>query len=332
MCFLSVIIPVYNVEEYIEQCILSVVNQTFKNFELILVNDGSQDNSIKLAENILKDYENTYLFHQVNQGQSVARNFGLSKAQGEYIIFIDSDDFLFEEDAFEVVAKNIIKNNFPDLIIHEETRFYNNGVEHNENNVEKTKEIRTGNFTDDLRLLIYNELFVASPWDKVIKREVLVKNGIIFPEGLQSEDMIWSSDLIPFISSYSCLDYSFYAYRKNVSDSITKSIDEKHLMDIIFMLDQIIKNNIPSQNNIYEAFWAEYFVFLLMNSDCIKINKKKFWKFLEENKFLIKKGYSKNVDKVYKFYKIFGLRLTSKLLIMFRMINNFNRKYQFIHE
>ncbi len=332
MYLFSVIVPVYNVEKYIEQCVLSIVNQKFQEFELILINDGTEDSSIKIAERLLENNDKAIILHQKNQGQSVARNLGLKQARGKYIIFVDSDDFIINNSVFSLLAKYIEKNNFPDLILHEETRFFGNGKIHYENNIKKTGLIRTGNFKGDLRKLIFNELFVASPWDKVIKRDILLDNNINFPIGLKSEDMIWTSDLIPFIKTYDCLDFSFYMYRKNIANSITKSVDEKHLKDVISMLKIVLKKNIPSENKIYEAFWAEHYTFLLMNADSIKGNKRCFWMFMEKNQFLLRKGYTKNVDRVYNSYKLFGLRITSKLLIFFRKLNNFNRKYQIVNE
>ena len=332
MYLFSVIVPVYNVEKYIEQCVLSIVNQTFQEFELILINDGTEDSSIKIAERLLENNDKSIILHQKNKGQSAARNLGLIRAKGKYIIFVDSDDFIINNGVFSLLAKYIENNNFPDLILHEETRFFGNGKKHYENNTKKINSSRTGNFKDDLRELIFNELFVASPWDKVIKKDVLLDNNINFPICLKSEDMIWTSDLIPFIKTYNCLDFSFYMYRKNISNSITKSVDEQHLKDVISMLKTVLKNNIPSENKIYEAFWAEHYTFLLMNADSIKESKRCFWIFMEENKFILRKGYTKNVDKVYKSYKLFGLRITSKLLIIFRKLNNFNRKYQFVNE
>ncbi|WP_282629579.1 glycosyltransferase family 2 protein [Empedobacter sedimenti] len=332
MCFLSIIVPVYNVEKYIEKCILSIIDQSFQDFELILVNDGSKDNSIQIAEKLLINREQVGILHQENKGQSVARNLGLQKAKGKYIFFIDSDDFLLSNDDLKLLVKHIENNNFPDLVLHEETRIYNNEVIHYENNINDTKSIRSGDFIKDLRVLIFNELFVASPWDKIIKREILLNNQLFFPEGLKSEDMIWTSNLIPFICNYSCFERSIYGYRKNVSDSITKSINEQHLMDIVFMLKGVLVKQIPSNDHVYEAFWAEHYVFLLMNSDCIKLNKNEFWEFIKENKFLIQKDYTKNVNKVYKFKEIVGFKITTKLLVLFRIVNNFNRKHQLIHE
>ena len=91
---ISVIIPVYNVENYIEKCLNSIVNQTYNNLEIIIIDDGSTDNSIAIAEKIAENDKRIRIISQVNQGVSSARNLGLDNASGEYILFIDSDDWL----------------------------------------------------------------------------------------------------------------------------------------------------------------------------------------------------------------------------------------------
>ena len=106
---ISLIIPVYNVQEYIEKALQSVVNQTFKDFEVIIVNDGSKDQSVEIVKKFIRKYDNFRLINQENQGLSGARNTGLKEAKGEYIAFIDSDDFIennFLEELYNLAVDN----------------------------------------------------------------------------------------------------------------------------------------------------------------------------------------------------------------------------------
>ena len=105
---ISIIIPVYNVSSFIEKCIKSLVDQSFGNFECLIVNDGTKDNSIELIESIIKADKRFKIFHQKNQGQGMARNLGLKHAQGNYICFIDADDFV-EPNYLEVMYREIEK-------------------------------------------------------------------------------------------------------------------------------------------------------------------------------------------------------------------------------
>ena len=112
-CLVSIVIPVYNVEKYIEKCLLSVINQTYKNLEIIIVNDGTKDNSLKICEKIKQMDERVKIINQKNGGLSCARNTGIDNANGEYICFVDSDDFL--ENDFVEVLLNFAKEKNVDI-------------------------------------------------------------------------------------------------------------------------------------------------------------------------------------------------------------------------
>lgn len=117
----SIIVPIYNAEKYLEECIDSVINQTFKAFELILVNDGSNDNSAKVIDEYSNKYPFIKVIHKLNGGQFSARTSGIELAQGEYIIFLDSDDCLRKE-SLEILNQYIILHSMPDIIFHEASR------------------------------------------------------------------------------------------------------------------------------------------------------------------------------------------------------------------
>ena len=106
----SVIVPVYNVEEYLQRCVESILNQNYKNLEILLINDGSSDQSGILCESLKSKNERIKVFHHANGGMSVARNTGLSQAKGEYISFVDSDDWIESDMIFTMVQFAIINN------------------------------------------------------------------------------------------------------------------------------------------------------------------------------------------------------------------------------
>ena len=104
---ISVIIPIYNTEEYLEKCVISIINQTYKNIEIILINDGSTSmNCINICQNFEKVYNNVRFYNKNNDGVSETRNFGIEKANGKYLLFIDSDDWI-EKDTIEILYENI---------------------------------------------------------------------------------------------------------------------------------------------------------------------------------------------------------------------------------
>lgn len=127
MIKVSVIVPVYNVERYLEKCLNSLVNQTLKAIEIIVVNDGSPDNSQKIIDKYSKKYQNIKAFIKENGGLSDARNYGLTKAKGEYVSFVDSDDYI-ENNALEIMYNTAKKSNL-DIVVCDTINLYENGTQ-----------------------------------------------------------------------------------------------------------------------------------------------------------------------------------------------------------
>ena len=191
---ISIIVPVYNAEKTIKKCIDSILAQTYRNFELILINDGSRDSSL----NILKEYENTderiVVISQENSGVSVARNKGIDSAKGDYIIFVDSDDYI-RENALEVLKGEIEKNSKLDMVIsgfcmikNNEEKFYSNLLENK-------------NF-NNLDFLLNEKLFnfISTPWGKIYKAKIIKDNNIRFNEALSlGEDTIFVLEYLKYI-------------------------------------------------------------------------------------------------------------------------------------
>lgn len=166
---LSFIVPVYNVETYLEKCLESFINQSEQNFEVIAVNDGSLDNSLKILEEYQKKMPNLRIISQKNKGLSGARNTGLKNAKGEYIAFVDSDDYI-DRNYCKIIHKTIQKN--PSLSL----------IEFNTCNVEDEVKIYTDIFDTSEGLITS-----ISAWSKVYKKELW--DSLLFPEGILYEDL-----------------------------------------------------------------------------------------------------------------------------------------------
>lgn len=171
----SIIIPVYNVEKYLKKCLESVYNQTYKNYEVIVVNDGTKDNSM----DIVKNYP-AKVINQKNQGLSVARNNGVEKASGEYILFLDSDDYI-EKGLLKEINKSL--NNNPDIVRFQIKEVFEDG---------KKTEYNERPFTDktgqEAFQLITKYHFVENAWCYAIRREYYLKNNFKFKENTFHED------------------------------------------------------------------------------------------------------------------------------------------------
>ena len=233
----SIVIPVYNVAPYLHECVDSVLAQEFTDYEIILVDDGSTDNSPSICDEYAEKYSQIKVIHKANGGLSDARNFGIKKAQGDYLMFLDSDDFWNGRNVL-LDLHNIIKENNPDLIIHELSSFYN--LEKIIPRKFKNKETQnfSYNLKKDLKYLVNNDIYYAAAWNKIIKSEIVKANQLYFPKGKIHEDVAWCADIIPYISSYSLYKKPFYYYRKGREGSLTVQIRPKNIIDLIDIISE----------------------------------------------------------------------------------------------
>ena len=176
MVDISIIVPIYNASKYLKKCLDSLVNQTKKELEFILINDGSTDDS----ESIIKSYSDTRIkyFKRSNHGIGKTRNFGISKSTGKYIMFLDSDDYL-EENACELLYKKIEKEKL-DLVVCD---FYR--VDSNSKVIEKIISFKNTSLKDNPNLLLNVNL---APWNKIYRSDLIKNNNIKFIEDLKYED------------------------------------------------------------------------------------------------------------------------------------------------
>ena len=202
----SIIMPVYNSCKIIEKSLTSVINQTYIDWELIIIDDGSTDNTVEIIKKIIKDDKRVNVYHQKNMGPGMARNSGISKAKGEYIVFIDSDDYI-PQNFLEGISLNLINN--PDVIFLSIIREDENG------NIKK--KINVKNFSkydkdDFLNFIITGKM----PWganSKVVKRDVIKNN--VFLDLDVGEELIYSYNLIKNSNKIIFLDDVFYHYIDN---------------------------------------------------------------------------------------------------------------------
>lgn len=179
MIKVSIIVPVYNVEKYIHKCLDSLVNQTLKELEFIFVNDGSPDNSPKIIKEYQKKDKRIKLLNKENGGQASARNLGLEHAKGEYIAFLDSDDYV-KENMYETLYNRAKKDNL-DIVICNNYLVYKDSLVENNPGITNKKE----------KIISPREYITLSPspWNKIIRHEYLNQEKFKFPEGIIYEDL-----------------------------------------------------------------------------------------------------------------------------------------------
>lgn len=208
----SIIVPVYKVEEFLDECVQSVLSQDFADFELILIDDGSPDRCGEMCDAYAKGDERVRVIHKENGGLAAARNSGLQIAQGEYIVFIDSDDGFSRNDALQTINDDLRSANEPDVAL-------------TENNFKLTEN--TG--SKALNLLLCGKGLKVVVWDKVYRREFVENNKLRFIEGFVHEDLYWTPVSLQKAKSV-CLTQSFIFHREN-AQSITRSTNERSVLN-----------------------------------------------------------------------------------------------------
>ena len=207
---ISVVIPVYGVEKYIRQCLESIINQTYKNLEIIVVNDGTKDNSMKIVEEYLSD-ERIKIINQENSGVSIARNKGIEEARGEYIAIIDSDDWL-ELNTFEELMKLV--ENKEDIIVFDFYKFNETTqkIKKKTTTIEKFKN----NIPDDKKYLI--SMYGSESCNKLYRREFLEKFNIKY-EKMLYEDVFWKIETFLQAEKIKITGKRYYYYRNGRANS-----------------------------------------------------------------------------------------------------------------
>ena len=231
MPYVSIVIPVYNVEKYLEQCIESAVNQTLNNIEIIAVNDGSTDNSLSILKKYESKYDNFKIINQDNQGLSSARNTGLKACSGKYVYFLDSDDFI-DINAMEYCYKEAEKYNL-DIVTFDAEVFY-------EDNYDKQSFFedysRSGKL--DEKIMIGQEFYVyanyrgmykAPTWLNFFNREYLQKNNLYFYDGILHEDEIHTMKSYIMANKIKYIPIKFFKRRIRANSIMTSPINTKRI-------------------------------------------------------------------------------------------------------
>ena len=248
----SVIVPVYNVEQYIEKCILSLVNQTLEDIEIIFVNDGTKDNSEEIILNYQKQFpDKIKYFKKENGGLSSARNFGIPYATGKYVCFLDSDDYV-ETNMYETMYNEATSGNY-DMV---ECNFiweYPN-----------KKRLDIGASYVSQKEALTKARVVA--WNKLYKREILINSKVRFPEGLRYEDVEFFYEILPELKSIGYVKEPFIHYIQR-ENSIINTQNEK-TKEIFTVLEHVL--NYYKANNLWDEYKDEleyiYTRFLLCSS------------------------------------------------------------------
>lgn len=233
-CKLSIIVPVYGVEKYIDKCLNSLVKQSLKEIEVIVVNDGTKDNSQKIIDKYVKKYpDKIKSYIKENGGQGSARNYGLKKATGEYIGYVDSDDFV-EKDMYKKLYNKAKENNY-DIVV---CGNYNVSEDYQNKNIDAF----INNYNTDLENIFFGKMAV---WNKIYKRDILIKNKLEFKEKVWYEDLAFTLKAIMNSNTFAFIDEPLYDYLIREGSTMNNSNVQRNLeiLDAFNDILSYIKHN-----------------------------------------------------------------------------------------
>ena len=301
----SIIIPVYNVEKYIKKCLDSIFEQSFKDYEVIVVNDGTKDNSM----DIVKEY-NVKIINQKNQGLSEARNSGAKKATGEYLIFIDSDDYI-DKDLLKEINKSL--KNDPDIVRFQIREVYEDDKE--------SKDYKETPFTNKNGVEAFNLItkyhFVENAWSYAIKRSYYEDNNYSFKKGTIHEDF----GLLPLViikantvNSISYIGYNYLQRKGSIMSQKDYEKTKKKVSDFYnhykYLIEEINMTKLDSK--VFKSFISNSLILKICELD----NKdyKEYKKILKEQKVfdnLLEDSFVRKIKKL--LFKI-SPKITSKII------------------
>lgn len=311
---LSIIVPVYGVEKYIEQCLSSLLLSDLYDYEIIVVNDGTKDRSMDIVREKFCD-SRIRILDQTNKGLSAARNYGINEARGEYVWMFDSDDWA-ETNLISDVINNL--NNI-DLLYF--TSYYRNHDDTGIETIDKlTKNVMSG--VD----LFCSRYFHPAPF-YIIKKDLLLSNNLLFTEGILHEDSLFTPIMLTFCKTVLPYPQIVYHYRQR-SGSITKTVSTKRLKDLQFVITRLIEFSKSSLGREIKYKWGRCvseltneLLFISQNSND-KEGLKNVKKFVNQTKdikcFLIHSGYKNALMGVLSYLMLGNLWDIYKIIYFFR--------------
>lgn len=332
--FLSVIIPIYKVEDYLERCVKSVLNQDYRDIEVILVDDGSPDRCPQLCDELAKTDDRIVVIHKPNGGLSSARNAGIEVAKGEYLAFLDSDDQWAEGKLKEVM--NQLSGCAIEMLLFDAIDIYNGGI--------KMKRNNHGLFDKSFKVLnkeaYYSELIRTgdlheSACTKIIARDFLINNNLIFCQGITGEDTEWMFRLLRCVTCIAISNVELFLCTNSRVGSIQNSIKAKNIKDLIGTIDKSLAYYSGHNDDPIKKYELEHCAYLVANATGLlryiddRKEKNELIEALRQKTFLFTYASNSKTKKVKLVYNIFGYDVLVWFLDMYLCLkkkNIVNRK------
>ena len=325
---ISVIVPVYNTSKYLEKCMESILNQSLKEIEVICINDGSTDNSLKILEKISKQDRRVKVINQINKGLTATRNIGLRLAKGKYIINIDSDDWI-EKYYFENIYKKAQENNL-DMVISDIIFDFKDKIILKKDLEISDDRIITGK---EYMKVFFENGGLGYSWNKLIKREIYSKNNIYFNEAIFAiEDVEFITRLSYFLKKIGKVNKAFYHYRQGENNGskkiVLKNIDDKiiaynsMLEFYTIRKEEYILKKIKKEKEVQLIYEIVKFDYSHLSN--YEFREKRVLEELRKDKEIIKKETNN-----YLYSQVLLVNLIKKSIFPDKIVINLFRKYFF---
>lgn len=309
----SIIVPIYKTEAFLQKCIDSIIIQTYQNFEIILVDDGSPDTCPQICDENAQRDSRIHVIHKENGGAASARNAGIHAAHGDYIMFLDSDDYWNDITALQSISKIVIQYQCDVLC----TNLYKTYI-----GKQKTKKY----FAPSKPLIgaekvLSCEHYISSPWSKVIKSQLLLNGQLDFVEGIGSEDIDWSFRVALLAKSIVYIDISFYCYlQRDTSSSHSMSTEKlRDLKNNVLTCIHLLQMQKDSMQKLLMPYISYQYAILLFNIAAVvdKQQQAIFLSGLQEKSNLLRHSSSQKVRAMNVFCKLLGFQKMMHLLSIY---------------
>lgn len=319
----SVIMPVYNASEYLDRSIKSLINQTYSNLEIILVNDHSNDNSKDICEEYAQKDSRIDVLDTIGNGVSATRNTGIAKAKGTYLCFLDSDD-KYEENFVEEMVGNIEKTNVG-LVVCGYKKIYNDDIENVSDNIDSTMIIDYLNAYSKQHGF---EHLANYPWNKLYVTEIIKNNNVLFDEKISvSEDAVFNMEYIKYIHNVSVISNTLIKHYIREDSLVSKRIDKETQKYTILKIYNEYKDNYK-QRNIFEdnkGVLGQYLIYCFLRL-CNIFDFNELKKVVKEIQGVNYREIVKHADCINANYKFFKLLYALRLNWLLRVYSELKRR------
>ena len=318
----SIIIPVFNIEDYLSQCIESVLNQNYQDWEIILVDDGSIDSSPKICDEYMEKDARIKVIHQENKGQSSARNIAIKSALGEYLVWLDGDDFL-PDGAIEGLDNLLKEQGSADIIVHQYQLYFDKTKTLQNYKYAYDKQYETQNIEKIFQYMYDDLKYTSATWTITINKRYLLEYQLYFKEGIKHEDALWSPVAIMNAKKVLFNNNNFYIYRVDRQGSTMNTPKIKNLFDRFTVIEELLLESkkerySEEQCKLFEQLCGKMFIGLLADIDYFaksNVNEHKtLIRMMREKMWVLRTRKEARYRIIYFLCKLVGLKKVSQLL------------------